>query len=63
VLAAATLGLITRTTRGDAGIAVAGLCPRGPRERISESRIVLGHALPNALIPVVTLGGPPTRAR
>ncbi|HET6184715.1 MAG TPA: ABC transporter permease [Acetobacteraceae bacterium] len=58
VLAAATLGLITRTTRAamletllQDYIRVArakGLWPRA---------IMLGHALPNALLPVVTLGG------
>ena len=43
--------------RVDAGVAVAGLRARGAREGPVRMEIVLGHALPNALIPVVTLGG------
>jgi len=58
VLAAATIGLITRTTRaamldslGQDYVRVARA--KGLRARV----IVLRHALPNALVPVVTLGG------
>ena len=58
VLAAATIGLITRTTRaamldslGQDYVRVSRA--KGLRERV----IVLRHALPNALVPVVTLGG------
>ena len=58
VLAAATLGLITRTTRAamldclqQDYVRVARA--KGLRERV----VVLRHALRNALVPVVTLGG------
>ena len=58
VLAAATLGLITRTTRAATldclqqdYVRVARA--KGLRERV----VVLRHALRNALVPVVTLGG------
>lgn len=58
VLAAATIGLITRTTRaamldslGQDYVRVARA--KGLRAQV----IVLRHALPNALVPVVTLGG------
>jgi peptide/nickel transport system permease protein len=58
VLCAATVGLITRTTRasmldtlGQDYVRVAHA--KGLRERA----VIIGHALPNALIPVVTLGG------
>ena len=58
VLAATTLGLITRTTRaamleslGQDYIRV------GRAKGLKERTIVTRHALPNALIPVVTLGG------
>ncbi len=58
VLAATTLGLITRTTRaamleslGQDYIRV------GRAKGLRERTIVTRHALPNALIPVVTLGG------
>jgi peptide/nickel transport system permease protein len=58
VLAASTVGLITRTTRasmletlGEDYIRIARV--KGLRERT----VIVRHALPNALIPVVTLGG------
>lgn len=58
VLAAATLGLITRTTRASMLENMQQDYVRVARAKgISERRIVLGHVLPNALIPVVTLGG------
>ena len=58
VLAAATLGLITRTTRASMLESLSQDYVRVARAKgLPELRIVLGHALPNALIPVVTLGG------
>jgi peptide/nickel transport system permease protein len=58
VLAAATLGLITRTTRASMLESLAQDYVRVARAKgLPEWRIVLGHALRNALIPVVTLGG------
>ena len=58
VLAAATLGLITRTTRAAMLEALSQDYVRVARAKgLKERKIVLGHALPNALIPVVTLGG------
>jgi peptide/nickel transport system permease protein len=58
VLAATTLGLITRTTRASMLESLSQDYVRVARAKgLSETRIVLGHALPNALIPVVTLGG------
>jgi len=58
VLAAATLGLITRTTRASMLESMQQDYVRVARAKgIRESRIVIGHILPNALIPVVTLGG------
>jgi peptide/nickel transport system permease protein len=58
VLAATTLGLITRTTRAAMLEALHQDYVRVARAKgLSERAIVLGHALPNALIPVVTLGG------
>ncbi|MXP65921.1 ABC transporter permease [Roseomonas sp. M0104] len=58
VLAAATVGLITRTTRAAMLDSlqqdyVRVSRAKGMRERV----VVLRHALPNALVPVVTLGG------
>jgi peptide/nickel transport system permease protein len=56
--AAATLGLITRTTRASMLESLSQDYVRVARAKgLSEWKIVLGHALPNALIPVVTLGG------
>jgi peptide/nickel transport system permease protein len=58
VLAAATLGLITRTTRAAMLESLSQDYVRVARAKgLIETSIVLGHALPNALIPVVTLGG------
>jgi peptide/nickel transport system permease protein len=58
VLAASTLGLITRTMR-------ASMLETLAQEYVSVARakglreifVITGHAVPNALIPVVTLGG------
>ena len=58
VLASATLGLITRTTRAAMLEALAQDYVRVARAKGLRARhIVLGHALPNAMLPVVTLGG------
>lgn len=58
VLAAATLGLITRTTRASMLESLQQDYVRVARAKgLKESQIVLRHVLPNALIPVVTLGG------
>ena len=58
VLAAATLGLITRTTRAAMLETLSQDYIRVARAKgLRQRAIVLGHALPNALLPVVTLGG------
>ncbi len=58
VLAAATLGLITRTTRAGMLESIQQDYVRVARAKgLKPNKIVLGHVLPNALIPVVTLGG------
>lgn len=58
VLAAATVGLITRTTRAAMLDSLQQDYIRVSRAKgLRERAIVLGHALPNALVPVVTLGG------
>ncbi len=58
VLAAATLGLITRTTRASVLECMHQDYVRVARAKgLSERKIVMRHILPNALIPVVTLGG------
>jgi peptide/nickel transport system permease protein len=58
VLAAATIGLITRTTRAAMLESMQQDYVRASRAKgLRERAIVLGHVLPNALIPVVTLGG------
>jgi ABC-type dipeptide/oligopeptide/nickel transport system permease subunit len=58
VLAAATLGLITRTTRASMLDNLHQDYVRVARAKgLREGRIVNGHVLPNALIPIVTLGG------
>jgi peptide/nickel transport system permease protein len=58
VLAATTLGLITRTTRAAMLEALHQDYVRVARTKgMAEWAIVRRHALPNALIPVVTLGG------
>lgn len=58
VLAAATLGLVTRTTRASMLESIGQDYVRVARAKGLRPRaIILGHVLPNALIPVVTLGG------
>ena len=58
VLAAATLGLITRTTRASMLENLRQDYVRMARAKgLRERALVIGHVLPNALIPVVTLGG------
>src|SRR5882757_3949453 len=58
VLAAATLGLITRTMRASMLESIQQDYVRVARAKgLKPSTIILGHVLPNALIPVVTLGG------
>lgn len=58
VLAASTIGLITRTTRASMLESLTQDYIRIARAKgLIERVVILGHALPNALIPVVTLGG------
>ncbi|QCI64135.1 ABC transporter permease [Phreatobacter stygius] len=58
VLAAATLGLITRTTRASMLESIQQDYVRVARAKgLKGFTIITGHVLPNALIPVVTLGG------
>jgi peptide/nickel transport system permease protein len=58
VLASATLGLITRTTRAAMLEALSQDYVRVARAKgLRRFVVVLGHALPNAMLPVVTLGG------
>ncbi|MBK1658426.1 ABC transporter permease [Paracraurococcus ruber] len=58
VLASATLGLITRTTRAAMLEALSQDYVRVARAKgLRRRAIVLGHAAPNAMLPVVTLGG------
>ena len=58
VLASGTLGLITRTTRAAMLEALSQDYVRVAHAKgLRELMVVLGHALPNALLPVVTLGG------
>jgi peptide/nickel transport system permease protein len=58
VLAASTVGLITRTTRAAMLEALSQDYIRVARAKgLTRRAITLGHALPNALLPVVTLGG------
>jgi peptide/nickel transport system permease protein len=58
VLASATLGLITRTTRAAMLEALSQDYVRVARAKgLRRYAIVLGHAVPNAMLPVVTLGG------
>src|SRR6187397_3040398 len=58
VLAASTLGLITRTTRAAMLEALSQDYVRVAKAKgLKRHLIVLGHALPNAMLPVVTLGG------
>jgi peptide/nickel transport system permease protein len=58
VLAAATIGLITRTTRASMLESLGQDYVRmGRAKGLRESLLILRHVLPNALVPVVTLGG------
>jgi peptide/nickel transport system permease protein len=58
VLAASIVGLLTRTVRASMLEALAQDYVRVARAKgLRETAIVLRHALPNALVPVVTLGG------
>jgi peptide/nickel transport system permease protein len=58
VLAAATLGLITRTTRASMLDTLGQDYVRVARSKgLGEMHVVLRHALPNALLPIVTLAG------
>jgi peptide/nickel transport system permease protein len=58
VLAAATLGLITRTMRASMLESIHQDYVRVARAKgLKPYTIIMGHVLPNALIPVVTLGG------
>ena len=58
VLAAATLGLITRTMRAAMLESIQQDYVRVARAKgLKRFTIVIGHVLPNAMIPVVTLGG------
>jgi peptide/nickel transport system permease protein len=58
VLASGTLGLVTRTTRAAVLEALSQDYVRVAYAKgLRARRVVLGHALPNALLPVVTLGG------
>lgn len=58
VLAAATLGLITRTTRASMLECLRQDYVRmGRAKGLREKSVVIGHVLPNAMIPIVTLGG------
>jgi peptide/nickel transport system permease protein len=58
VLAASTLGLITRTTRAAMLDVLGQDYVRVARAKgLTEGGVVRGHAVPNALLPVVTLGG------
>jgi peptide/nickel transport system permease protein len=58
VLAATTLGLITRTTRASMLESMQQDYVRMARAKgLKERVVVMSHVLPNALIPVVTLGG------
>jgi peptide/nickel transport system permease protein len=58
VLAASTLGLITRTTRAAMLEALSQDYVRVARAKgLRRRAVVNGHALPNAMLPVVTLGG------
>ena len=58
VLAAATLGLITRTTRASMLECLRQDYVRmGRAKGLREKSVVVGHVLPNAMIPIVTLGG------
>jgi peptide/nickel transport system permease protein len=58
VLAASTVGLVTRTTRASMLETLGQDYVRTARAKgVAERRVVNAHALRNALIPIVTLGG------
>ena len=58
VLAAATVGLITRTTRASMLDVLGQDYIRMARAKgLPRSKVILRHALRTALIPIVTLGG------
>lgn len=58
VLAASIVGILTRTVRASMLEAMAQDYVRVARAKgMRESAIVIWHALPNAMVPVVTLGG------
>jgi peptide/nickel transport system permease protein len=58
VLASSTLGLVTRTTRAAMLESLSQDYVRVARAKgLRPRRVVLGHAFPNAMLPVVTLGG------
>jgi len=58
VLAASTLGLITRTMRSSMLESLGQDYVRVARAKgLPERSVIMWHAVPNALIPVVTLGG------
>jgi peptide/nickel transport system permease protein len=58
VLAAATTGLITRTARASMLESIYQDYVRmGRAKGLSERYLILRHVLPNALIPIVTMGG------
>ncbi|MFC3123720.1 ABC transporter permease [Pseudoroseomonas globiformis] len=58
VLAAATVGLITRTTRASMLDSLQQDYVRVSRAKgLREWSVVMRHAFPNALVPVITLGG------
>src|SRR3954453_6494298 len=58
VLAAATLGLITRTMRASMLESIQQDYVRVARAKgLKPFTIIMGHVVPNAMIPVVTLGG------
>ncbi|MGH7098537.1 MAG: ABC transporter permease [Stellaceae bacterium] len=58
VLAASTVGLITRTTRASVLECIRQDYVRTGRAKgLKEHQVILRHVWPNAIIPVVTLGG------
>ena len=58
VLAAATMGLITRTTRASMLESIQQDYVRmGRAKGLSESYLILRHVLPNAMIPIITMAG------
>jgi peptide/nickel transport system permease protein len=58
VLAAATMGLITRTTRASMlEIIQQDYVRMGRAKGLSERYLILRHVLPNALMPIITMAG------